>query len=139
MKLASLYELVIMTKKIKTTDGQLQIKISEKFATGKFEFAEMYLADDIKWNILGDTSIEGKEQVLEVSKMSQLENFPVLTIKNIVSQGNYVVIECTGEATAKNGKPYNQVYCDVFRFNEGKLKEVTTYLDTALSNEVSRF
>ena len=118
---------------MKTTNGQLQIKISEKFAKGDFEFTDMYLADDIKWNILGETSIEGKEQVLEVSKMLQLEYFPVITIKNVIAEGNYVVIESTGEATTKNGKPYNQTYCDVFKFKEGQLKEVSTYLDTALS------
>ena len=123
---------------MKTTNGQLQIKISKNFAKGDFEFTDMYLADDIRWNIMGENSIEGKEQVLEVSKMLHLENFPVITINNIVAEGDYVVIESTGKATTKNGKPYNQAYCDVFKFNEGKLKEVTTYLDTALSNEATK-
>jgi len=65
---------------MKTTNGQLQIKISKNFAKGDFEFTDMYLADDIRWNIMGENSIEGKEQVLEVSKMLHLENFPVNTI-----------------------------------------------------------
>jgi uncharacterized protein len=110
-------------------------KISEEFAKGNPEFAAAYLADDIKWNILGNSPIIGKEQVLEVSKMLQLESFPVITIKNIVTEGNYVVIESTGKARTKSGKPYNQTYCDVFYFKNEKLQELTTYLDTALSNE----
>jgi len=122
---------------MKTTNNQLLIKISEEFAKGNLVFAGAYLADDVKWNILGENSIIGKEEVLEVSKMLQLESFPVITIKNIVAEGGYVVIESTGKATTRNGKPYNQTYCDVFKFNEGKLKEITTYLDTALSNETS--
>ena len=120
---------------MKTPNNQLLIKISEAFATGNLEFAGVYFADDVKWNILGENSIIGKEQVLEVSKMLQLESFPVITIKNIVAQGDYVVVESTGKAKTKKGKPYNQTYCDIFKFNEGKLKEITTYLDTALSNE----
>ncbi len=112
-------------------------EISEQFAKGNLEFSATYLADDIKWNILGDSPIIGKEQVLEVSKMLQLESFPVITIKNIVAEGEYVVIESTGKATTKNGKPYNQTYCDFFKFNEGKLIEITTYLDTALSNKTA--
>jgi hypothetical protein len=60
-------------------------KIGEEFAKGNLEFSGDYLADDIKWNILGDDTIIGKEQVLEVSKMLQLQSFPVITIKNIVS------------------------------------------------------
>ncbi len=114
---------------------QLLKKISEEFAKGNLEFFAAYFADDIKWNILGDTPIIGKEQVLEVSKMLQLESFPVITIKNVVAEGNFVVVESTGKATTKNGKPYNQTYCDVFHFYNGKLQEITTYLDTALSNE----
>ena len=110
-------------------------EISEEFAKGNLEFSATYLADDIKWNILGSSPIIGKGQVLEVSKMLQLESFPAITIKNIVAEGNYVVIESTGQAKTKKGNPYNQTYCDVFRFNEGKLQEITTYLDTALSNE----
>ena len=123
---------------MKTTNNQLLIKISEEFAKGNLEFAGAYLADDIKWNILGDNSIIGKEQVLEVSKMLQLESFPVITIKNIVAEGDYVVIESTGKATTRNGKPYNQTYCDVFRFKDQTLQEITTYLDTAPSNESLR-
>jgi uncharacterized protein len=120
---------------MKTIDNQLLIKISEAFAKGNLEFAGTYMTDDIKWNILGVNPITGKEQVLEVSKMLQLESFPIITIKNIVAERNNVVVESTGKAKTKRGKPYNQTYCDVFSFSEGKLQEITTYLDTALSNE----
>ena len=122
---------------MKTTNNQLLIKISEEFAKGNLEFAGAYMADDIKWNILGDNPIIGKEQVLEVSKMLQLESFPIITIKNIVADGNCVVIESTGKAKTKSGKPYNQTYCDVFHFINEKIQEITTYLDTALSNETT--
>ena len=118
-----------------TTNKQPLIKISEEFAKGNLEFTSEYLADNIKWNILGNLPTVGKDQVVEVSKMLQLQSFPVITIKNIVAEGNYVVVESTGEAITKKGKPYNQTYCDVFKFNEGMIQEITTYLDTALSNE----
>jgi uncharacterized protein len=110
-------------------------KISEEFAKGNLEFSAIYLAEDIKWNILGNSPIEGKEQVLEVSKMLELESFPVITIKNSVAEGNYVVVESTGEAKTKDRKPYNQTYCDVFYFENEKIREITTYLDTALIKE----
>ena len=118
-------------------NNQLLKKISEEFAKGNLDFSEVYLADDIEWNILGESPVIGKNQVLEVSKMLQLESFPVITIKNIVAEGDYVVIESTGEAKTKSGKPYNQTYCDVFKFKGETLYKITTYLDTALSNEAS--
>ena len=112
-------------------------EISEAFATGNYKFAEAYLADNIVWNILGENPVVGKDAVLEVGKLSQLESFPTITIKTVVSEGNYVVIESTGEANTKNGQPYNQTYCDIYRFSEGKLQEITTYLDTELNNKTS--
>ena len=48
-------------------NNQLRKKISEEFANGNFEFSEVYLADDINWNILSESSVIGKNQVLEVS------------------------------------------------------------------------
>ncbi len=54
------------------------------------------------------------QSLLEVSKMLQLESFPLITIKNVVAEGNCVVVESTGEARTKNGRPYNQTYGDVF-------------------------
>src|SRR5215204_3339636 len=118
-----------------TSNKQLLKKISEEFAKGNLRFSEAYLAEEIKWNILGDDTVVGKEQVLELTKMAQLESFPVIKIKNIISEGNYVVIESTGEAKTIKGNPYNQVYCEVYRFDNEKLQEITTYLDTALSKQ----
>ena len=120
---------------MKTTNKQLLIKISEEFAKGNLEFAGAYLADNIKWNILGENTIVGKKEVLEVSKMSQLQSFPVITIKNVIAEENYVVIESSGKAKTKSGKSYNQSYCDIFKFENEMLQEITTYLDTALSRE----
>ena len=112
-------------------------EISEEFAKGNIEFSAKFMAEDIKWNIIGNSPILGKEQVLEVSKMSQLESYPVITLKNILAEGDYVVVESTGEAKTKRGELYNQTYCEVFYFKNEKLQEITTYLDTALSNETS--
>ena len=121
---------------MKTINKQLLIKISEAFSKGNLDFATVYLADDIKWNILGETPIMGKEEVLEVSKMSLLQSFPVITIKSVIAESNYVVIESIGTAKTKTGKAYNQSYCDIFKFENEQLKEITTYLDTALSRDV---
>jgi ketosteroid isomerase-like protein len=107
--------------------------ISVEFAKGNIASVERYLADDVRWNILGNGTVTGKAEVIEVSRMVQLESFPAITINTVVCEGNIVVVESTGEATTKGGKPYNQAYCEVFRFHDEAIQEITTYLDTALS------
>ena len=114
---------------------QLLKDISEQFSKGNMAFVKPYLADDMEWNILGNGTVTGRDKVLEANEMAQLERFPQITIRNIVGEGDLVVVESTGEAQTKSGKPYNQAYCEVFRFSDEKLQEVTTYLDTALSIE----
>ncbi len=116
-------------------DPDLLKKISEAFTTGDLEFCSSYLADDIQWNILGERSVIGKDQVLEVFKMQALESFPAITIKNVIQENDQVVIESVGKGRTKSGKPYDQTYCEIFRFDHELLQEVTTYLDTLVSKE----
>ena len=120
-----------------TTNRILWERINTAFENGDMDFYESCIADDIRWNILGvENPITDKQEYLEVLKMQSLESFPEITIVNIIAEGDYVVVESTGKATTKKGKPYNQTYCDIYRFKDGMIQEVTTYLDTALSKKV---
>ncbi|HJT52629.1 MAG TPA: nuclear transport factor 2 family protein [Candidatus Angelobacter sp.] len=97
------------------------------------------MADDFSWTVTGTTKwskkYAGKSVVLG-------ELFGTLTsrmdgrIKTIpdrfIAEGELVVVEAHGSNMTKSGKPYNNRYCFVFRVSDGKLKEVTEYLDTEL-------
>lgn len=121
---------------METTNKQLLEQINEAFERDEMEFYEAHLSDEIRWNILGDeVPVIGKKEYFEVLKMQELESFPEITVKNIIAEGDYVVIESTGKAITKTGKPYNQTYCDVYRLENGKIQEITTYLDTALGSK----
>jgi ketosteroid isomerase-like protein len=50
----------------------------------------------------------------------------------LIAEDDYVVVECRGHVTTKAGIPYNNTYCWVCRIVEGKLQELTEYMDTAL-------
>jgi ketosteroid isomerase-like protein len=54
------------------------------------------------------------------------------TAQRFIAEDDYVVVECRGEVTTKSGKPYNNTYCYVCRISDGKLKELTEYMDTQL-------
>jgi ketosteroid isomerase-like protein len=55
-----------------------------------------------------------------------------ITAERIIAEGNFVVVEARGDNLTKTGKPYCNRYCFVFRVCDGKLKELTEYLDTEL-------
>ena len=108
-------------------------KINEAFSKGDTEFVLDNLADNIRWNIVGLPTISGKGDFLKTMEMFELENFPDITVKNIIGEGDYVVVESTGTAVTKTGQPYNPAYCDVYLLKDGKIQELTTYVvDTTL-------
>jgi ketosteroid isomerase-like protein len=51
-------------------------------------------------------------------------------------EDDYVVVEARGNNTTKAGKPYNNHYCFVARLGDGKLREITEYMDTELVTSV---
>jgi len=54
----------------------------------------------------------------------------------MVAEGDYVVVQVRGEAETKDGRPYNNSYCHVFKVRDGKIREVTEYFDTELTSRV---
>ncbi len=100
-------------------------------------------ADDFSWTIIGTTpwskTYRGKQSVLRdlmEPLFSQFADRYTNTAHRFIAEDDYVVVECRGHATTKSGKAYNNTYCYVIRFEDGKARELTEYLDTALVESV---
>ena len=101
------------------------------------------MADDFVWRITGSTSWSGeyvgKTEVRERLLKPLHAQFVAptrLTASRILADGDYVVAECKGDATTVSGERYVNTYCFVMRLADGKLKELTEYMDTALVERV---
>jgi uncharacterized protein len=102
------------------------------------------MADDVKFTLIGTTkysgSFNGKQEL--VAKLFEPlfaaldENGIRLTPDNLIADGEFVVMQSRGKATGKNRLPYNNTYCHVFRVANGKICEITEYLDTELVTKV---
>lgn len=105
------------------------------------------LADDVRWTIIGRTkyskTYEGKQTVYYESKQtvykelleplfSQFANQYANQARRFVAEADYIVVEARGRVTTKTGKEYNNEYCYIFRFADGKVRELTEYFDTAM-------
>ena len=98
------------------------------------------MADDFNWTVTGTTrwskTYAGKQAVLTELfgiLQSRVAGQIRITADRFIADGDFVVVEAQGSNnTTTAGKPYNNRYCFVFRLAEGKLKEVTEYLDTEL-------
>ena len=115
--------------------GELQKGNPEPFVTS--------LADDVSWTAIGSTryshTYRGKEVVLQhlAEVRSQLEQRIRIRVQRIIADGDWVAVQGTGVARTKTGVDYNNTYCWVLGLNEdGKIREVTEYLDTELITAV---
>ncbi len=86
-----------------------------------------YLADDIKWNIIGMPLIKGKSNFLKAVKILEFENFPYGKIKNVIAEGEYVVVESRGGYKIDSEILNSPAHCDIYRLKNGLIHEITTY------------
>jgi len=98
------------------------------------------MADDIQWTIIGSTALSGtsrgKQEVIDKLLRpirARLADGPIVFQPDrFIAEGEYVVMQASGRATALSGKPYNNTYCIVCRIVDGKVKEMIDYVDTEL-------
>ena len=121
-----------------TTDNkQLLQHLFAEMATGNFEPFLGHMADDVRWTVMGTTKLSGtltgKQEVITrrlTPILAQLDGPIRIAAQSFIAEGDYVVVEGRGQAMTKAGKPYHNRYCFLFRLANGKVQELTEYLDT---------
>ena len=118
---------------------RLMQQIFAELAKGNSEALANALADDVVWHVTGTTkfsgSYNGKSALINnllTPLFSQLEGQYKNDADRFIADEDYVAVEYRGNSTTKRGVPYNNKYCFVFRLEDGKIKEVTEYMDTEL-------
>jgi ketosteroid isomerase-like protein len=118
------------------SNKRLVEKVLEMFANNNHDKYLKYLDENIKWNIIGMSVISGKIEFLKAVKSLELENFISFKIKNIISEGEFVVVESNCSNNERREKFNIPAYCDIYRLNNGKICELTSYIvDTSSTNE----
>jgi len=118
---------------------QLMQHIFDELAQGNSRPLVESMADDFCWTVTGSTrwskTYEGKQAVIGElfgTLRSRMADRIRTKAERFIAEDDLVVIEARGNNTTKSGKPYNNTYCFVFRLANGKLQEVTEYMDTLL-------
>lgn len=122
---------------------QLIQNIFEQLAQGNSRPLVEAMADDFCWTVTGQNrwsgTYRGKQVVLDhlLSVLrSRIEGRVKTIAHRFVAEGDFVVVEAHGNNTTKEGRTYNNAYCFVIRLEDGKLKEITEYMDTELVTAV---
>ena len=102
--------------------------ICEEFSSGNFTAAYDYLDTNIQWEIAGDKTIAGKEDMIAFcDKMTKEISGSKLNNTNIVAGDGRVAIEGYCRYSNKEGKAEIIRYCDIYTCENGKINRITSY------------
>jgi len=101
------------------------------------------LAPDVRWTVIGSTPVSrtytSREAFVEgaIKPLSAKLAGPIVpTVRDIIAEGDKVVLQWEGRTSGTNGALYHQTYCWVMRIADGKVSEGTAYLDTELITKI---
>ncbi len=99
--------------------------------------------DDVVYTVAGTTrfsgTYRGRDEI--VGKLvgplfAALDGPLEMAVDTVFGDGDHVAVQTRGFARTKRGQRYDNTYCFVLRFRDGKVAAVTEYLDTALLLQV---
>ena len=127
------------TEQTKEQNKEIVRRAIAAISRGDLEGFMADAADDVVLSVMGVVfpPIEGKQKVLKGLRNAlgaKLEGGGkiVMTIDNLIADGDYVAEQSRGVARTKTGKDYNNTYCRVWRVTNGKIQAMQEYLDTEL-------
>jgi len=124
---SSITDSIYIQKQTKMKNAMILHKANEFVKKGNYESFLVYCTEDTKWVFVGERILDGRDKVREYMKEFYLEP-PVFTVENTIEDGSYVTV--TGEITLKaaNGTYNHYDYCDVWRFENGKIAELKAFV-----------
>lgn len=98
-----------------------------------------FVSDDVRWEVTGTHPLAGiytsKASFVEgtIMRLNKIMKDGVrLKYLGCITDGTQAAVELESVSTALNGKPYNNRYCWVCKFEDGIITSVRAYVDSAL-------
>ncbi|MGO9056826.1 MAG: nuclear transport factor 2 family protein [Candidatus Binataceae bacterium] len=117
-------------------------KTWEAAVKGDIDTATAHLADEVSWLLPGSVSaggpLKGKQAVVGFMKSLSVA-FPgglKTEIRRVYGEGDTVLMELTNRGVTAKGRQYENEYCFVLEFENGKVRRVREYTDTAKVKEI---
>lgn len=86
------------------------------------------LTDDVVWEMPGLFHLVGKKEFDGEIENDAFVGKPTIVLIRMVEEGNIVVAEGSVKSRFRNGDLLDAMFCDIFHFENGKIKLLTGYL-----------
>ena len=112
----------------------------ESFSQGDTRPFLRLMTAEVEWDVVGSADwgrvYRGKKDVIEnllAPLAAQIEGGSVaITATAILGERDRIVVEGQGRSTTVRGEPYDNRYCFVLTMAEGRITQVTEYMDSSL-------
>ena len=116
-------------------------EVMAAMSQGRIEPLFDLMAEDVTWRWMGVSqwtrTFVGKQMVVGKLFAGVAETIGAFSVEvlHIHADGDHVVVEHSGRNELPDGRRYDNIYCWVFRFQDGYVREVREYMDTLLVTE----
>jgi ketosteroid isomerase-like protein len=110
------------------TNKEIIQKVNEGFAENNTEKIMQYVANDVRWDVMGASTAVGKDAFLKEVNNEHFVGLPSIKIKNEIEQKNWVAVEGEVQCKKKDGGMLDAFFFDIYRLENGKIKEMRSYV-----------
>lgn len=109
------------------TNTQILHTANDYVSKGDYESFLNYCTSDTKWVFVGERTLQGKEEVRAYMKEFYIEP-PLFDVELAIEDGDFVTVTGNIRLKNKSGKYEHFNYCDIWRFENGKIAELKAFV-----------
>jgi len=110
------------------TNIEIVRKMNDGFVEGDREKIMQHVADDVRWHVIGASTLLNKKIFKKEINNTHLIGLPTLKIKNEIEQGDWVAVEGEVQYKKIDGGIVDALFFDVYHLENGKITELRTYV-----------
>jgi uncharacterized protein len=103
-------------------------RLNKGFEAGDEEAILACLADDIVWDVPPHFTARGKAEFRAQITSPQADGPPVIELRHMVAEGEWVTVEGYAENKFKGGGFFKARFHNAYRLKEGVVVEMTSYV-----------
>jgi len=109
------------------SNKEILVKANAAISEGDYEGFLSHCTDNTEWTFIGDKTLQGKEAVRQWMATNYVEP-PKFMVENLIAGEDYVTAIGKISLKDKDGKTAQYSYCDVWRFQNGKMAGLKAFV-----------
>lgn len=110
------------------TNKEIIRKVNEAFNADDTETILSFVADDVRWDVVGFSTANGREEFRREVENEGFIRPPKITIVSEIEEGDRVAVEGTVIGRSITGDVFELYFHNAYRIENGKIKEMRSYL-----------